>query len=206
MSHLIGVAVLIWIAVTYDTWTAIGFFVLYAIVVFGFFIGLHSIAAWWEERAWRRQEAGALSFFPDSLHPGWLFFAVLLALFMCVALWGAAQAQQYVPMFYPPSVRDEKPSLLPRVPLYLPPIEYDYPYTGKLTIERVTSEQLMARCSAATAISLGCAFSGSGNCFVLLVDDTSIKALGWTYDLLLRHELAHCNGWPAYHPGKKRPL
>jgi hypothetical protein len=120
-------------------------------------------------------------------------FAVALACAVVNITTKPAKTQQYVPMFYPPSMR--------QVPLHLPPVKYDKPYTGKLTIERVTIEQLLARCTNANVRSLGCAFRSAADCLILLVDDASIKAAGWTYELMLRHETAHCNGWPASHPG-----
>jgi hypothetical protein len=33
--------------------------------------------------------------------------------------------------------------------------------------------------------------------------EKTIEAGGWTKELLLRHETAHCNGWPGDHPGKR---
>jgi hypothetical protein len=89
------------------------------------------------------------------------------------------------------------------VPLHLPPKKYDYPYKGKLTIEEVTQEQLVAQCMAANMFSLGCAFPRGDNCRIILRDEKTIEAGGWTKELLIRHETAHCNGWPGDHPGKR---
>ena len=86
---------------------------------------------------------------------------------------------------------------------HLPPIEYDRPYTGKLTVEVVTRAQLLATCSSALASSLGCAFPSKDRCHIKLLDEESIRAVGWTVELMLRHERAHCNGWPGDHPGKR---
>lgn len=190
MTHLIGVAVLIWIAVTYDIWTAIGFFVLYAIVVFGVFTGLLSITAWWEERA------------ENTKAKVWRGLIYIVAALLAVA-WFAPQARPTHAQLLP------QPQLSPpataQIPLHLPPVVYDQPYKGRLTTEIVTPEQLRTRCYNATLRSLGCAFPGSNNCHIIMLDEARINAAGWTVELMLRHERAHCNGWTQDHPGK-RPL
>lgn len=86
---------------------------------------------------------------------------------------------------------------------HLPPVEFDKPYTGKLTIEVVSLAQLVATCSSASWASLGCAFPGKDKCHIKLLDEAAIRAAGWTVELMLRHERAHCNGWPGDHPGKR---
>jgi|EndMetStandDraft_2_1072991.scaffolds.fasta_scaffold124728_1 hypothetical protein len=92
----------------------------------------------------------------------------------------------------------------PRPPLHLPPVIYDHPYKGKLTIETVTREELMTQCAGvATTTTLGCASWRGDRCHIRLLADEIIKAAGWTRELMLRHEIAHCNGWPADHPGKR---
>jgi hypothetical protein len=64
--------------------------------------------------------------------------------------------------------------------MHLPPVEYDKPYTGKLTIETVTTGQLRALCAAATQWSAGCAFPGKDSCRIILLDERLINAIGWT--------------------------
>src|SRR5262245_11776782 len=32
-----------------------------------------------------------------------------------------------------------------------------------------------------------------------------MRARGWTTELLLRHEIGHCNGWPSDHSDPKNP-
>jgi hypothetical protein len=36
---------------------------------------------------------------------------------------------------------------------------------------------------------------------IIILDDASLARLGWNSDIIIRHELGHCNGWPADHPG-----
>jgi len=92
-----------------------------------------------------------------------------------------------------------------------PPAEYDKPYMGELMIRRMATEQDMRNAfpkapfktnaqSHAPAIS----FHNETRCEVFIVSDRTLKALGMNYALTLRHELAHCNGWPADHPGAKK--
>jgi hypothetical protein len=87
--------------------------------------------------------------------------------------------------------------------MYLPPAEFDRPYNGKITIETVTKDQLLAQCTSATRSSLGCSFPGPKSCRIILVDEASMRAVGWTVEAMLRHERAHCNGWTQDHPGKR---
>jgi hypothetical protein len=40
-------------------------------------------------------------------------------------------------------------------------------------------------------------------CDIYIVEDSALKARGWNLAWLLRHELAHCNGWAGHAGGKK---
>lgn len=41
-------------------------------------------------------------------------------------------------------------------------------------------------------------------CRVIILADAVIEALGFTTpEFVLRHEIAHCNGWPATHIGAR---
>jgi hypothetical protein len=37
-------------------------------------------------------------------------------------------------------------------------------------------------------------------CRIIPVDEKIIKMNGWTNQLMLRHEIDRCNGWPSDHP------
>ena len=106
-------------------------------------------------------------------------------------------------LFATPSPPTPSPSMPSPSQMYLPPAEFDRHYDGKLTVETVTSERLRTQCANATQSSLGCAFPGPNRCRIILVDEASIRAVGWTLEGMLRHERAHCNGWPQSHPGKR---
>jgi hypothetical protein len=91
-----------------------------------------------------------------------------------------------------------------------PPAKYDHPYTGKLTIERVTDPAAVRAHCPNTKKPLGCAHHARDLswCRVYVVSDEYInqqysaetrKLFGYTYENFLRHELGHCNGWPSDH-------
>jgi hypothetical protein len=57
-------------------------------------------------------------------------------------------------------------------------------------------------------VTLGCAlrYTKGGedySCHVFIAEDDILKPTGWNYNLVLRHELGHCLGWPANHPGMR---
>ena len=92
-----------------------------------------------------------------------------------------------------------------------PPLEYDHPYAGNLTIERVADpEALLVQCPTLKN-AVGCAKFPQDRswCKIFIVSDEYINSksipatrtlFGYSYQNFLRHELAHCNGWPADHP------
>jgi hypothetical protein len=49
--------------------------------------------------------------------------------------------------------------------------------------------------------ALGCAHLAAQECKIVLAADSVIIAAGHPPELVKRHEIAHCNGWPADHPG-----
>jgi len=86
-----------------------------------------------------------------------------------------------------------------------PPAQYDHPYGGPVD-ERVMPvtevhelcTSLGASHSSADASAPGgvaCAWVSDGTCYIILPDDEQAPVA--TYR---RHEIAHCNGWPANHP------
>jgi hypothetical protein len=99
-----------------------------------------------------------------------------------------------------------------------PPKQYDVPYTGKLTIERIDDAEALdgeKLCMLKPmANRVGCAVGPANGswCTVYIASDALLKKkypsadtrklFGLTYDEILRHELAHCNGWPADHDAK----
>jgi hypothetical protein len=89
----------------------------------------------------------------------------------------------------------------------IPPLEYDHPYNGKVIVERSTSQaEIRSRCDPSTfPYHLGCSRLRPDGCYILLADDEFIRKHGWTSDIVLRHEIGHCNGWPGDHRGGGSP-
>src|SRR5262249_25631909 len=101
------------------------------------------------------------------------------------------------------------PAAHARMQTSMPPAEYDKPYTGELIIRRLTTEQdVRDACPKAFKASQtrfsGCTVRKETRCEFYIASDRALKALGMSYALVLRHELAHCNGWPWDHPGGKK--
>ena len=96
--------------------------------------------------------------------------------------------------------------------MWMPPAEFDKPYTGELTILRMATEQdirdacpdpdweksFQGRSTACTRVA-----PPREQCWILIVSDQALKARHQNYAAVLRHELAHCNGWPVDHKGGK---
>jgi hypothetical protein len=81
----------------------------------------------------------------------------------------------------------------------LPPVEYAHPYHGKLLLLRGQSQQALRRIcdnQPEGVTILGCARKpdASGVPFVVLADDATVKANGWTPNLNSLHEAGHLNG------------
>jgi hypothetical protein len=50
-------------------------------------------------------------------------------------------------------------------------------------------------------VALACALVEPDRCRVILAPEADVKAFGLPIDLIMRHEIAHCNGWPGDHEG-----
>jgi hypothetical protein len=78
-----------------------------------------------------------------------------------------------------------------------PPSQYDKPYDGELEIRFFSNaEDLEQACkgvdthTACTTVSVD-----HKKCWIFTETEDVIRRKGWTYAFVLRHELAHCNGW-----------
>lgn len=78
----------------------------------------------------------------------------------------------------------------------LPPIKYDKPYKGKLTV--IHTDNVIGECGG---WALACAYWDKGWCKVVLPKKESVSKA--QYARLWRHEIGHCNGWPGDHPGAR---
>jgi hypothetical protein len=88
----------------------------------------------------------------------------------------------------------------------IPPAEYDFPYKGEVKIWRSASQdEIKQKCPpSAFPYHLGCGGPRpNGDCHILMADDATIRQYGWTPEIVLRHELGHCNGWGSNHKGAR---
>jgi hypothetical protein len=104
------------------------------------------------------------------------------------------------------SLPHNAPSAQRKVYAVLPPAEYDKPFGGKLTEIRVGPGIMRAMCPKTQYDpTLACAYTTSdrSECVVIMVSDDLIRARGWTPEIVRRHEVGHCNGFPADHRGAR---
>lgn len=95
----------------------------------------------------------------------------------------------------------------PNDPTWNPPARYDHPFTGKVVLRRYAQRYLKSACDdlfarhhikvETTYGMRGCSAAKGNRCEILTVDRTFEGA---TPNAVLRHEMGHCNGWPADHP------
>jgi hypothetical protein len=94
----------------------------------------------------------------------------------------------------------------------LPPEEYDFPYTGRLRVIEVWNmERVSHTCKRALHdlpyisiphAAVGCAIRSdlakldpNADCVIFHARESQIQSLGGTLNIIMRHELGHCNGW-----------
>lgn len=101
----------------------------------------------------------------------------------------------------------------PKTVLVRPPAKYDHPYKGDLTITYTSMKHVKEMCPPVQAgfPPIGCSYYDGYRpdyptntyCKIILAHDEEIRAVGWEPNTIYRHEQAHCNGWPANHPGAR---
>jgi hypothetical protein len=84
----------------------------------------------------------------------------------------------------------------------MPPAEFDRPYDGALIIEYVKPQDVSALCQGHSSIRPGqivsaCATRKDRSCYIVFPLDTGVHSRK-RLDLLMRHEIAHCNGWEPH--------
>lgn len=90
-----------------------------------------------------------------------------------------------------------------------PPLEYDYPYQGQLTLARGDARTMLEVCGtkqlAFFRVPIACNinYDWLNICHIYIADDEILKAEGQPYKEVLRHEEGHCNGWRD-HTGARR--
>ena len=114
-----------------------------------------------------------------------LVVTALVAAIMVIALALAARAQ--TPYLY-----------------ILPPVKYDHPFTGILTIHIAKdTKEVQAMCDLPTP-RVACGYVHTNWCRIIIVKDDVMRAMGWNPLHIWRHEHAHCHkpdGWSNKHEG-----
>ena len=81
----------------------------------------------------------------------------------------------------------------------LPPAEFDHEFDGAVVITRVDEQGIKKQCPTTLT---GCAFLWRQTCYMWIVCDDILNYQRYSYDVVLRHEIAHCNGWHHDQNGK----
>jgi hypothetical protein len=78
-----------------------------------------------------------------------------------------------------------------------PPARYDHPYKGHVVERVVPAAEVPSLCMPTGADPFGaaCSLESNGTCYIVLPSDGRAPV-----STFRRHEIAHCNGWPANHP------
>src|SRR5262249_61021550 len=78
-----------------------------------------------------------------------------------------------------------------------PPAQYDHPYNGQVVERVVPAAEVRSLCMSMGANHGGvaCSLHSNGTCYIVLPSDEAAPVATFR-----RHEIAHCNGWPANHP------
>ena len=89
----------------------------------------------------------------------------------------------------------------------LPPEEFDRPFDGQVSVWIVTQDHIRRHhCPKAKfnmGFALACAQKIVGTCYIFKVTDDELKQLGFDPDVVMRHEIGHCNGWRSDHRGAR---
>ena len=81
-------------------------------------------------------------------------------------------------------------------PIPLPPSQYAGLYKGLLSVVKMDDYSVLrSLCNSATAVA--CSVRSSTSCLVMLGPSVHDS------EAALQHELSHCVGWPANHPGAR---
>ncbi|TIO15638.1 MAG: hypothetical protein E5X86_19920 [Mesorhizobium sp.] len=89
-----------------------------------------------------------------------------------------------------------------------PPARFDHSYAGELTVIYLPQKQVVTACAelfakytvsaTSSLVQRGCsAITSKTSCTVIVISKPYALA---TPRAVLRHEIGHCNGWPADHP------
>ena len=96
----------------------------------------------------------------------------------------------------------------PTVRLYfnwLPPAEYDKPFTGSLIIRRLEAEEDIERvCKGSSKVACAARVADGSACHLFIANDNVLRSHHVPWAFVLRHELGHCNGWTIKHETNRK--
>jgi hypothetical protein len=76
-----------------------------------------------------------------------------------------------------------------------PPAQYDHAFHGHVIEQRLSQLQIIFLCHG---FAPACSWVSKGVCHIAFsVNEKDDRVIA----LMRQHEVGHCNGWPAYHPG-----
>jgi len=93
-------------------------------------------------------------------------------------------------------------------PEWNPPARYDHPFNGAVDVQYLPQPQVIIECAklfkdhkikdTAAYTQRGCSAVTNPNTCKMFIVDSPYR--GATPEAIKRHEIGHCNGWPANHP------
>ena len=90
----------------------------------------------------------------------------------------------------------------------MPPKFWDHPFGGELIEKIVTMEDMNRMCRPRRNYQIiphGCSNPQFTKCTIWILESAVLQKSGILIDVVRRHEIAHCNGWPGDHPGMPEP-
>jgi hypothetical protein len=88
---------------------------------------------------------------------------------------------------------------------YLPPVEYDKPFTGTVIIRRLeTEEEIERHCKGSSKLACAGHTADGKTCYLTIVNDNVLRSHHIPWAFVLRHEIGHCNGWTQKHENKRK--
>ena len=92
------------------------------------------------------------------------------------------------------------------VPLYtvdIPPAIYDHPFLGKVVVHNHLLSEMPKYCDRWQTSCAPIGVHAGGTCDIYILTPSEDNLTPAFYELIKRHEEAHCSGWPADHPGAR---
>ena len=89
---------------------------------------------------------------------------------------------------------------------FLPPEEFDRPYNGQIFYQLARDQDHVREiCRAAfnSGKAPGCSRVYPDMCIIVKLSNADMRAIGIDPEVFMRHEIGHCNGWPASHKGAR---